>query len=112
MSRSERRAYKRMMKNSDPYALPAAAGARGRAAQVQRSRRAARATSGPTSFWSRRMLAWTLIGALLIGLLAFSFAWPAMPLALYVGAVGAAGWALLAVAFRAMQRRGAPTADR
>jgi hypothetical protein len=109
MSRAERRAYKRMMKNSDPYALPPQAGARARAAaaKAQRARRERPSTPhGRASFWSRRMLTWTLVGALLVGLLAFSLTWDnGMPASLYAGLTGAAAWVALAVTFRAVQRR-------
>ncbi|HET6379873.1 MAG TPA: hypothetical protein VFH63_02400 [candidate division Zixibacteria bacterium] len=107
MSRAERRAYKRMMKNADPFALPPAAGARARAMQARAARRQrGSATAGSTAFWSRRMVTWTVVGALVIGLLAFSIAWErGMPTALYAGLIGAAVWAALAVAFRAFTRR-------
>jgi hypothetical protein len=106
MSRAERRAYKRMMKNQDPYAVPAG-GARGRAQRV----RARRAMSGPrpdgeTPFLSRRFLLWWLGGAAAVALVAFSLAWPnGMPMSLYIGLAGAAGWSVLLLGFRLLQRR-------
>ncbi len=105
MSRAERRAYKRLMKNSDPYALPAGSSAARARAQRARSRRPdRRPPSRPDSEW--RFLLWAVGGAVLIGLAAFSFAWPrGMPLALYVGIAAAAVWAALVVGFRYAQRR-------
>lgn len=103
MSRAERRAYKRMTKNQDPYALPAAAAARGRAPR-QRGRRPR--PTGPFAFVTGRFLAWALGGALAIGLIGFSMAWPnGMPTALYVGLAAALVWGLLAVGVRLLQRR-------
>jgi hypothetical protein len=103
MSRAERRAYKRMTKNQDPYAPPGGAAARGRAPR-QRARRARPA--GPFTFVTGRFMAWALGGALAIGLIGFSIAWPnGMPTALYAGLAAALAWGLLAVAVRLMQRR-------
>ncbi|HEY7464249.1 MAG TPA: hypothetical protein VH987_07405 [Candidatus Limnocylindria bacterium] len=107
MSRQERRAYKRMMKNQDPYALPAAA-TRAR----PRRPRAPRAVSAPGEFvfLSRRFLAWAAGGALVIGVIGFSIAWPnGMPGALYAGAGAAAVWLAVAIGFRFAQRRLAAT---
>ena len=106
MSRAERRAYKRMMKNQDPYALPASAssGARARAAARSRPRRPQ--GSGEFVFLTARFLAWAIGGTLLVGLIGFSIAWPnGLSGALYAGLVAAAGWAVLAVGFRFLQRR-------
>jgi hypothetical protein len=103
MSREERRAYKRMTKNQDPYALPA--GTQRVRQRATRSRRPA-TPSGEFQFVTGRYLAWTLGGALLIGLIAFSIAWPnGMPSALYVGLGAGAVWLAAAVAFRFAQRR-------
>lgn len=105
MSRAERRAYKRMTKNVDPYALPtgsAAARSRSERAKARReTRRAERGASGS----GRRFLAWTIGGAAAAALLAFSVAWPnGMPVALYWGAAGAAAWVGTMFFFRAVQR--------
>ncbi|MGH2455855.1 MAG: hypothetical protein ACRDHD_06320 [Candidatus Limnocylindria bacterium] len=109
MSRAERRAYKRMTKNQDPYALPGSAGTRGRV-ERQRARRR-QPSPGTVRFWSARMLTWTLGGALAAGLIAFSIAWPSgMPFALYVGVGAALAWAALALAIRAAQRRASAAA--
>ena len=67
MSRAERRAYKRMNKGQDPYAMPAATANRGRAA-ARTTRRAKPA--GPFVFWSPRFMTWLVAGAILAGLLA------------------------------------------
>jgi hypothetical protein len=103
MSRAERRAYKRMTKNQDPYAAPAPAASRGRPA-ARPSRRATPA--GPFVFWSRRFLTWLVGGAMAAGLLAFSVAWPSgLPAALWVGIGGAAAWAGVLVGLRFLQGR-------
>ena len=103
MSRAERRAYKRMTKSQDPYAPPAGAANRGRAA----ARQPRRATpTGPFEFWSRRFLTWLVGGAVVAGLVAFSVAWPnGMPAALWVGLGGAAAWAGVIVVLRFLQGR-------
>lgn len=110
MSRSERRAYKRLMKNQDPYALPAAQRTR---MDRQRTRRArSRPPVGEFRFVTSRFLVWLLGGALVIGLVAFSIAWPnGMPMAGYVGVAAALGWGALAAVVRLAQRRmaGRPT---
>lgn len=105
MSRSERRAYKRMTKNQDPYALPVSAAQRARLQQRQRARRPSRATDG-FQFVTGRFLVWALGGAFVVGLGAFSIAWPNMPLALYVGLAAAAAWSGLAWLVRSAQARG------
>jgi len=105
MSRAERRAYKRLTKNQDPYALPGGAG-RGRAPRRPRGQRRAPSADGAFAFVSRRFLVWLLGGGAAIGLVAFSLAWPnGMPMALYIGLGAAAVWALLVVGFRLAQRR-------
>ncbi|HEX6655512.1 MAG TPA: hypothetical protein VF153_04800 [Candidatus Limnocylindria bacterium] len=108
MSRAERRAYKRMTKNQDPYALPssssAGSGARARAQVRSRPRR--RAAPGEFRFISGRFLAVLIGGALVVGLLGFSVAWPnGMPGALYAGLAAGAAWLVLVVAFRFLQQR-------
>jgi hypothetical protein len=103
MSREERRAYKRMTKNQDPYALPARAGGRAGVAERRRARRAV--PSGPFQFITGRFLVWLIGGAAVAGLLGFSIAWPSMPTAVYAGLGAAAGWGLLALGVRALQRR-------
>lgn len=103
MSRAERRAYKRLTKNQDPYALPPAA-QRGRAARP-RPRRPQR-PDGEFRFVTPRFLLWALGGAAVAGLLGLSFAWPnGMPAAGYIGLVVAVAWLGLAVVVRLAQRR-------
>jgi hypothetical protein len=103
MSREERRAYKRMTKNQDPYALPARA-AGGASVDRRRIRRKA-APSGPFTFVTGRFLAWAIGGAALAALLGFSVAWPSMPAAVYAGLAAAASWVLLILGVRLLQRR-------
>lgn len=109
MSREERRAYKRLTKNQDPYALPASGAARARIQRQERikARRAASAPSERQGGLSRRFLYWTVGGAAGAGLIAFSVAWPSMPLAAYAGAGVAAAWVVLAFAVRALGGRAA-----
>jgi ferric-dicitrate binding protein FerR (iron transport regulator) len=102
MSREERRAYKRMTKNQDPYALPSRASS-GAVAARRRPRR--REPSAPFTFVTGRFLAWAIGGAVVAALLGFSVAWPSMPLAVYAGLGAAVGWGLLVVGVRFLQRR-------
>jgi hypothetical protein len=111
MSREERRAYQRMAKKQDPYALPSSGPARARQQQLERrkARRAAAAASAPPGAISRRFLAWALGGGAAAGLIGFSLAWPTgMPFAAYVGAGVALGWAAVAFGLRAFAGRSAP----
>ncbi|MEX0626218.1 MAG: hypothetical protein WD402_06725 [Chloroflexota bacterium] len=107
MSREERRAYQRMTKKQDPYALPATGAARARQQQLERRKaRRATASSAPPGAISRRFLAWALGGAAAIGLVAFSLAWPSgMPFAAYVGAGVAIAWVVAAFGVRALVGR-------
>ena len=110
MSREERRAYQRMTKKQDPYALPATGPARARIDRQERikARRAATATA-PRGGISRRFLLWAIGGAAVVGLIAFSLAWPSgMPFAGYVGAGVAVGWVVAAFGVRALTGRTAP----
>lgn len=101
MSRAERRAYKRLTKNQDPYQLPAAA-QRGRPRQRRRPARG----EGEFQFVTRRFLVWAVGGAAVAGLLGLSLAWPGgMPFAGYIGLGVAAGWLALAGVVRLAQRR-------
>jgi hypothetical protein len=101
MSREERRAYRRMTKNQDPYALPARAGGTGAVA----ARRARRKPPGPFTFVTGRFLAWAIGGAAVAALVGFSVVWPSMPLAAYVAVAAAAAWGLLILGVRLLQRR-------
>jgi hypothetical protein len=106
MSREERRAYQRMTKKQDPYALPATGAARARQQQLERRKARRPATPSTPGAMSRRFLAWALGGAAVAGLIAFSLAWPnGMPSAAYVGAGVAVGWAVVAFGVRALLRR-------
>jgi hypothetical protein len=106
MSREERRAYQRMTKKQDPYALPASGAARARQQQLERRKAQRPATVTTPGAISRRFLAWALGGAAAAGLIAFSLAWPnGMPSAAYVGAGVAVGWIVVAFAARAILRR-------
>jgi hypothetical protein len=108
MSRAERRAYKRMMKNQDPYALPGGERVQRARASRQRGRRPDRVPAGEMPFVTRRFLVWSLGAGALGGLTAFSIAWPnGMPWALYVGLAATAAWVGLAALFRVAQRRAA-----
>ncbi len=104
MSRAERRAYKRLTKNQDPYSLPPAA-QRGRGTRPRRERRPGE--SGDFQFVTGRFLALAVGGAAMAGLLALSMTWPDMPFSLYVGLAVAAAWLLLAWVARLAQRRAA-----
>ena len=103
MSRAERRAYKRMNKGQDPYAMPAATANRGRAA-ARTTRRPKPA--GPFVFWSPRFVTWLAGGAVVAGLIGFSISWPnGLPTSLWVGLGAAAAWTGLLVALRFLQGR-------
>jgi len=107
MSRAERRAYKRLTKNQDPYALPAnSAAARARSQKARTRRSAPRPAGDQVAFTGGRFLLWAVGGTFIVGLVAFSFAWPqGMPLALYIGLAAAVVWAALVTGFRYLQRR-------
>jgi len=107
MSREERRAYQRMTRKQDPYALPASGAARARQQQLERRKaQRAAASSTPPGAISRRFLAWTLGGGAAVGLIAFSLAWPnGMPFAGYVGAGVAVAWAVAGFGLRALAAR-------
>lgn len=105
MSREERRAYQRMMKNQERGpALPPAARARAErvAARRARLRPGDRSAWFGLAFWVRSVA----IGAVL-GLIGFSLQWPQMPFALYVGLAVAVVTVALLVGFRLLQRRAA-----
>jgi hypothetical protein len=110
MSREERRAYQRMAKKQDPYALPTSGPARARQQQLERRKaRRAAAPSAPPGAISGRFLAWAVGGGAAAGLVGFSLAWPSgMPFAAYVGAGVALGWVAVAFGTRALTGRSAP----
>jgi hypothetical protein len=105
MSREERRAYQRMTKKQDPYALPGAAAATARQ-ERQRAKRP-RPPAATVGGMGTRFLLVALGGGALVGLIAFSLAWPKMPLAAYVGIGVAAGWILVSFGLRVVGRRAA-----
>ena len=105
MSREERRAYQRQMKDMERGpALPPAARARAERKAARRAQRANAARPGEftTRYWIR-----TVLIAAAIGFVGFSLQWPNMPFALYVGLAVAAVVLLLLVGFRLLQRRAA-----
>jgi hypothetical protein len=109
MSREERRAYQRMTRKQDPYALPSSGPARARLQRQERlkARRSGASTTPPGAI-SRRFLYWALGGAAVAGLIGFSLAWPSgMPFAGYVGAGVAAAWVVAAFGVRALAARAA-----
>lgn len=106
MSRAERRAYQRMNKNRDPYAMPVAPAQKARIERVRARRQQSR--GGAFEFASRRFLLTLFGGGLLAGLVGFSVAWPnGMPTALYVGLAAAAVWGAVVFGLRLVQRRAA-----
>jgi fatty acid desaturase len=106
MSRAERRAYQRMNKNRDPYAMPVAPAQKARIERVRARREQKR--SADVGFVTPRLLVWAAGGAVVAGLVAFSIAWPnGMPQALYVGLAAAAVWAVLVIGVRLLLRRAA-----
>lgn len=109
MSRAERRAYQRMTKNQDPRALPVNPGQKARAERIAQ-RRAASRSAAPTrsgrAYWIR-----AVIVAMLLGVVAFSVAWPnGMPLALYVGLAVVAAALAAAIGLRSVFSRAAGAA--
>ncbi len=109
MSREERRAYQRMTRKQDPYALPSSGPARARLQRQERlkARRAAASTATPGAL-TGRFWAWSVGGAAAVGLIAFSLAWPqGMPMAGYVGGGVMVAWVAAAFGLRALGRRNA-----
>ncbi len=108
MSREERRAYQRLNKKQDPYALPSNPAARARQEKI-RARRAARPVARTRMGLTPRGLAWIFGGGVGVGLIAFSLAWPnGVAMAAYVGLAAAAAWIALAFGLRLLGRRAAP----
>lgn len=109
MSRAERRAYQRMTKNQDPRALPVNAGQKARAERIAQRRAASRGTTAPRpgrTYWIR-----ALVVAVLLGVVAFSIAWPnGMPVALYVGLAAVAVALVAAFGLRTVLSRAAGAA--
>lgn len=115
MSREERRAYQRMSKKQDPYAAPVNPAVRARQEKL-RARRALAARNAPPRVVggiTRRFLGWVLGGGAVVGLTAFSLAWPSgMPFAAYVGLGAVAVWIGLGFGVRAILARGGPPPPR
>ena len=108
MSRSERRAYRRLTKNQDPYAPPAAtAAARARMEQRQRARRSATSRQGGSTSLLGGRTGWIVFGgAATASLAGFSLAWPAgVGLALLAGLGSGLGWLALSLGFVIWRRR-------
>ena len=106
MSREERRAYQRMTKKQDPYALPSSGPARARLQRQERLKARRSATAAAPGAITRRFLGWAIGGGALVGLIAFSLAWPnGMPFAGYVGGGVALAWMAAAFGLRALAGR-------
>ena len=103
MSREERRNYERMMRNMERGAqLPPAAKAR---AERNAQRRAARASVPPTFAFTPRFIVVSTLIAVAAGFVAFSFQWPNMPFALYLGLAVTAVALAVQVGMRLLRRR-------
>ena len=113
MSRSERRAYRRLTKNQDPYAPPAGTAAARARMERQRTRRSPAAGGGSTSLLGGRT-GWVVFGggaaAFLLG---FSLAWPSgVGPALLAGLGAGLAWLAVTLGFVVWRRRmGAHPAD-
>jgi hypothetical protein len=108
MSREERRAYQRLNKKVDPYALPSNPALRARQEKI-RAKRAMKPAPRTRAGLTTRALVWIFGGGLAAGFVAFSLAWPSgMPFAAYVGAAGAVAWIGLAFGLRLLGRRTPP----
>src|SRR4029077_16737157 len=94
MSRSERRAYRRMTKNHDHYAPPpATAAARARMEQRQRARRASSARNPGSGSLLGGRAGWIVFGgAAVVALLAFSVVWPNVGTAILAGLGAGVAW--------------------
>src|SRR6476659_8929071 len=112
MSRSERRAYRRMTKNQDPYAPPpATAAARARMEQRQRARRTSSARNPGSGSLLGGRRGWIVFGgAAVVALLGFSLAWPNVGLAVLSGLGAGVAWLAVTIGFLVLRRRAAPGA--
>jgi len=109
MSREERRNYERMMKSMERGpALPPAAKARAERTAARRTRaRATAAITAPPGSFTTRFWVRSLVIAAAAAFIAFSFQWPQMPFALYVGLIVFGVILLVLVGFRLLKRRAA-----
>lgn len=108
MSREERRAYRRMMKNADPNALPAPQGVARKRVEARAQQRArARTELAAEPFVTARFVGITLAVAVVAGLVFFSVQWPNMPWAAYVGIAAALVAVVVAGVVRYVRRRAA-----
>jgi hypothetical protein len=106
MSRAERRAYQRMNKNQDRYALPTNPALRARMEKQKARREAARANRSVD--FTPRYLMRSLVLAFLVGLFAFSLQWSSGPSAAFLaGGLALAVVMGLAVVIRILQKRAA-----
>lgn len=106
MSRAERRAYRRMTKNQDPYAPPPVSGAAKARIERQRELRARRPAVDPERLLPGRWLYWLIGGTAGAFLLGLSLAWPnGAGFALLVGAAAAAAWLLMLTGLATWRRR-------
>jgi hypothetical protein len=105
MSREERRAYQRMMRNVEREpSLPPAARARAERTRAKREqRKAERSYAFSAAFWIRSLLI-----AGIAGLIGLSLQWDqGMPVAGYIGLAAGAVFLAIQVGFRLVQRRAA-----
>jgi hypothetical protein len=106
MSRSERRAYQRMTKHQDPYAVPVNPAARARLDRQRAKRAAGPVSSDPTRLLPPRGVWWVFGGALGVFLIGLSVAWPQGGVtALLVGVGAGIAWIAAALAFAVWRRR-------
>lgn len=109
MSRAERRAYQRITKNQDPYAVPVRGAAKARLDQRQKQRRtSSRRPADPGRLLSRRA-AWWVVGGVVVAFAGgLSLAWGNGNQATFATLVGAAtgvGWLVLSLGFFWLRRR-------
>jgi len=89
-------------------ALPPAAMARAERTAARRTRaRATAAITAPPGSFTTRFWVRSLVIAAAMAFLVFSFQWPAMPRALYIGLIAFGVVLLLLVGLRLLQRRAA-----
>src|SRR5205823_4877161 len=109
MSRSERRAYRRLTKNQDPYAPPAATAAARARMERQRTRRSPAARGGGSTSPLGGRTGWVVFGGgAAASLLGFSLAWPSgVAPALLAGLGAGLAWLAVTLGFVMWRRRAA-----